>query len=107
MCLATVVMVGNAPTHYRLFTGCFCYYLLLTVVTMLFFKKMCQPWPLLSFIFGVFEQTSLQFLKQIYVKHVLLVYGARIQSHDLWNLESPPITTRGSRPTRLFSIGFE
>ena len=33
-----------------------------------FFIKMGQPQPLLSFIFGLFKQTSLQFLQQIYVK---------------------------------------
>ena len=31
-----------------------------------FFKG--QPWPLLSFIFGLFKQILLQFLQQIYVK---------------------------------------
>ena len=32
------------------------------------FLKMGQPWPLLLFIFGLFKQTSLQFLQQIQVK---------------------------------------
>ena len=39
---------------------------------------MDQPRPLLSFIFGLFKQTSLQFLLQIYVKNVRPVYGAWI-----------------------------
>ena len=30
---------------------------------------MGQPRPLLSFIFGLFKQTSLRFLQQIYVKN--------------------------------------
>ena len=34
-----------------------------------FFKK-GQSRPLLSFIFGLFKQTSFQFLQQIYVKNV-------------------------------------
>ena len=45
-----------------------------------FFKKMGQPRPLLSFIFGLFKQTSLQCLQQIYVKYVHPVYGAVIQT---------------------------
>ena len=44
---------------------------------------MGQPWPLLSIIFGLFKQTSLQILQQIYVKNVHPVYGARIRTQDL------------------------
>ena len=47
---------------------------------------MGQPRPLLSFIFDLFKQTSLQFLQQIYVKNVHPVYGAGIRTHDLRNL---------------------
>ena len=32
------------------------------------FFKMGQPQPLLTFIFGLYKQTSLKFLQQIYVK---------------------------------------
>ena len=46
---------------------------------------MGQPRPLLSFIFGLFKQTSLQFLPQIKVKNVHPVYGPRIRTHDLHN----------------------
>ena len=38
------------------------------------------------FGFGLFKQTSLQFLQQIYVKNVHPVYGAGSQTHDLWNV---------------------
>ena len=47
-------------------------------VLALFFFKMGQPRPLLWFIFGIFKQTSLQFLQQMYVKNVHPVFGARI-----------------------------
>ena len=45
-----------------------------------------------SFIFGLFKQTSLQFLQQINVKkcHFHPVYGAGIQTHDLWNVSLLP-----------------
>ena len=52
---------------------------------------MGQPQPLLSFIFGLFKQTSLlQFLQQIYVKNVHPVYGARIRTHNLGNMSLLP-----------------
>ena len=47
---------------------------------------MGKPRPLLSFIFGHYKQTSLQFLQQIYVKNVHSVYGAGILTHDLHNM---------------------
>ena len=40
------------------------------------------PRPLVSFIFGLFNQT---FLQQIYVKNVHPVYGAGIWTHNLQN----------------------
>ena len=43
-----------------------------------------------SFIFGLFKQTSLQFLQQILWKNVHPVYGAGIQTHDLWNMNLLP-----------------
>ena len=46
--------------------------------------------PLLSFIFGLFKQTSLQFLQQIYVKIVHPVNGAGIRTHDLQNMSLFP-----------------
>ena len=44
---------------------------------------MGQPRSLLSFIFGLFKQTSLQILQQINVKNVHPVYGAGIRTQDL------------------------
>ena len=53
-----------------------------------FFKKWAN---LASFIFGLFKQT-IQFLQQMNVKqcHVHPVNGARIQTHDLWNMSLFP-----------------
>ena len=51
---------------------------------------MGQPWPLLSFIFVLFKQTSVQFLQQIYVKNVHPLFGAGIRTHDLWNMSHLP-----------------
>ena len=64
-----------------------------------FFKKMGQSRPLLSFIFGLFDQTSLQFLQQIYVKKC----PSCIWCQDLnpFGHESPPITTRPGLPPIL------
>ena len=47
---------------------------------------MDQPRPLLSFIFGLFKQTSLQFFTTNKVKNVHPVYGAGIRAHDIWNM---------------------
>ena len=55
---------------------------------------MGQPRHLLSFIFSLFKQTSLQFLQQKYVKNVHPVYSAGIQTHNHSEHESPPTTTR-------------
>ena len=43
-----------------------------------------------SFVFGLFNQISLQILQQIYVKNVHLVYGAGIRTHDLRNVSLFP-----------------
>ena len=52
---------------------------------------MHQPRPFLLFIFGHFKQTPFQFLQQILnVKNVHPVYGARIQTHDPWNMSLFP-----------------
>ena len=50
------------------------------------FLKMGQPRPLLSFIFGLLKQTSLQILQQINV----YTYGPWIQTHDLRNVSLLP-----------------
>ena len=59
-------------------------------VLALFFFKMGQPRPLLWFIFGIFKQTSLQFLQQMYVKNVHPVYCAGIQTNNLRNVSLLP-----------------
>ena len=59
---------------------------------------MGQPRPLLSFIFGLFKQTSLQILQQINLKNVNPVYGVGIQTHDLRNMPPPIITRPGLSP---------
>ena len=51
---------------------------------------MGQPWPLLLFIFGLYKQTSLQYLQQNMWKIVHPGYGAGIQTHDLWNMSLHP-----------------
>ena len=62
---------------------------------------MGQPWPLLSFIFGLFKQTSLQF----YNKYMWKKIPSSIRCWDLnpWPLEheSLPVTTR-PRPFIIF-----
>ena len=61
----------------------------------LFLKKMGQPRPLLSFIFSLFNQTSLQILQQINVKKCP---GCRDSNPKPSEPESPPITTRPGLP---------
>ena len=51
----------------------------LKVSLRLCFKNMSQPRPLLSFIFGLFNQTSLQILQQIKIHQV---FGTGIWTHD-------------------------
>ena len=68
---------------------------------------MDQPLPLLSLIFGLFKQTSLQCFKQIYVKK----FPPSIQCRDLnpqpLERESPPITTRrGASPIKILEHKF-
>ena len=55
-----------------------------------FFKKNGPNPASLSFIFGLFKQTSLQILQQIYVKSVHPVYGAGIWTHDLRDMSRLP-----------------
>ena len=52
----------------------------------IFFKKMGQLRPLLSFIFGLFTQTSYKFYNKYLWKNVYPVNGAGIRTHDLWNI---------------------
>ena len=53
-----------------------------------FFLKMGQLRPL--FHFFIFSNTNMQFLQQINVNNVHPVYGARIQTHNLWNMRLLP-----------------
>ena len=62
-----------------------------------FFKKIGKPQPLLSFIFGLFKQTSSQFLQQICEKCPCSI--RRQESNPLpLEHESPPMTTRPGIP---------
>ena len=60
-----------------------------------------KNWPApasFSFIFGLFEQT-IQFYSKYLWKNVHPVYGAGIQSHDLWKVSLFPYPLdKGSRP---------
>ena len=52
--------------------------------------------PLLSFIFGLFKQTTI--FTTIYVKNVHPVAGAKIRTHDLMNVSIlPELLDQGSR----------
>ena len=51
--------------------------------------KMGQPRPLFIY-FRLFKHT-LHFLQQINVEHVHPVYGAGIQTHNLWNMSLLPL----------------
>ena len=46
--------------------------------------------PLLLFIFGLFKETSLLFLQQMFVKNVHPVYSAGIRTHDIRNMSLLP-----------------
>ena len=57
----------------------------------------------LSFIFGLYKQTSLQFLQQIYVKNVHPECSAGIRTHDLQNMSFlPQPLDQGSGPWNIF-----
>ena len=62
------------------------------------FIKIGQPQPLLSFIFGLLKQTSIQFLQQIYVKKYLSNIHCRDSNPRPLEHESPPITRPGLQP---------
>ena len=62
---------------------------------------MGQPRPLLSFIFGLFKQTSLQFLQQIYVKKCPSSIQCQDSNPQPSEHEPPPITTRPGFPQML------
>ena len=51
---------------------------------------MVQPLPILSFVFGIFKQTSLQILQQTNVKNVNPLYDAGIWTHNLRNMSLHP-----------------
>ena len=55
---------------------------------------------ILSFIFGLFNQTSLQFLKQIFVKKCPSSIQCRDSNPRPLEHESPPITTRPGLPPK-------
>ena len=57
---------------------------------LVFWLKNGQTQPLLSFIFGLFKQTSLQFLQQIYVKNFHPVNSTGIWTHNLHNMSFLP-----------------
>ena len=62
---------------------------------------MDQLRPLLSFIFGLFKQTSVQILQQINVKNCpssIWCWDSNLQPSEY---ESPPITTRPGLPLQL------
>ena len=65
---------------------------------------MDQPRPLLTFIFGLFKQTSLQFLQQEYVKKCPSSIQSQDSNPQSLEHESPPITARPGLPPscRLF-----
>ena len=63
-----------------------------------YFFKTGQPQPLLMFIFGLFEQTSLQFLQQRVVKKCPLGIQCWDMNPQPSEHESPPINTRPGLP---------
>ena len=65
---------------------------------------MGQPRPLLSLIFVLVKQTSLQFLQQIYVEKCPSSIRCRDSNPRPLEHESPPITTRpGLPPSFIYS----
>ena len=66
-------------------------------ISIAFFKKNAPTPASFSFIFGLFKQTSIQFLQQINVKKSQFhpIYGAEIRTHDLL---ITPISTRPGLP---------
>ena len=65
---------------------------------------MGQHRPLLSFVFGLFKQTSLHILQQIYVKKCpfrILCQDSNLRPSEH---ESPPIITRPGLPPFLFFV---
>ena len=70
-----------------------------------FLKKWANPG--LFSVFLVFLNKQYNFLQQIYVKNVNPVYGARIRTHNLWNVSLFPWPLdQDSRPTQPYvSIG--
>ena len=71
---------------------------------MFFLKKIGQPRPLLSFIFGRFKQTSLQFLQQTFVKKCPSSKWCRDSNPQSLEHESPPIITRPGPETPVLFV---
>ena len=64
---------------------------------------MGHPWPLFHLFSSL--QKTLQFLQQINVKNIHPVYGAKIQTQDLWNMSLLPLPLdQGSRPKVNFLL---
>ena len=61
---------------------------------------MDQPRPLFHSVLS-FSNTLQIFTINTYVKNVHPVYGAGIQTHDLWNMILPPLLHQGSRPDTI------
>ena len=61
---------------------------------------MGQPRPLFHFIFGLFKQTSSQFLQQIYVKKCPSSIRCRDSNPQPSERESLPFTTRPELPPK-------
>ena len=68
------------------------------------FTQMGQSRHLLPFIFGLFKQTSLQFLQQIYVQKCPFSIWCLDSNSLCSEHESPPITTRPGLPPLGFGF---
>ena len=70
--------------------------------------KMSQHRPLLLFIFGLFNPTSLQFFEHIYVTKCPSSILCRDSNPWPSEHESPPITTRpGLTPSKSYLLSFD
>ena len=73
------------------------------VANLILFKN-GPPQPLLSFIFGLFKQTSLQFLQQIYMKKCQSSIRCWDSNPQPSMHESPTMTTRPGLPPTVVSF---
>ena len=69
-------------------------------IVLLSFYEWANPQPLLLFIFGLFKQTSLQFLHLIYVKKCPSSIQYQDSNPQPLEHESPPVTTRPGLPPK-------